>query len=59
MEQPAGLLRKMRQVNNIYRACKQYKNEGAKPGESAKWKKEHAELWDIVAQVDELRNLHG
>lgn len=59
MEQPAGLLRKMRQVNNVYDAFKIYKREGTKPGESAKWKREHEEVWDIVDQVERLRAKYG
>jgi phosphosulfolactate synthase (CoM biosynthesis protein A) len=59
MEQPAGLLRKMRQVNNVYDAFKIYKREGTKPGESAKWKREHEEVWDIVNEVERLRAKYG
>ena len=59
MEQPAGLLRKMRQVNNVYEAVRIYKREGNKPGESAKWKREHEDVWDIVDQVDKLRAKYG
>ena len=59
MEQPAGLLRKMRQVNNVYEAVKIYKREGNKPGETAKWKREHEEVWDIVNQVERLRAKYG
>ncbi len=59
MEQPAGLLRKMRQVNNVYEAVRIYKREGNKPGESAKWKREHEEVWDIVDQVEKLRTKYG
>ena len=55
MEQPAGLLRKMRQVQNIYEAVKLYKKEGNKPGEAAKWKRENEAVWEIVKQIDELR----
>ena len=59
MEQPAGLLRKMRQVNNVYEAVRIYKREGNKPGESAKWKREHEQLWNIVDQVEKLRKKYG
>jgi len=59
MDQPAGLLRKMRQVNNVYEAVRIYKREGNKPGESAKWKREHEEVWDIVDQVEKLRAKYG
>ena len=59
LDQPAGLLRKMRQVNNVYRAHQAYKKDGKKPGESAKWKNEHADVWEIVSQVDGLRKRYG
>ena len=59
MEQPAGLLRKMRQVNNVYEAVRIYKREGNKPGESAKWKREHEDIWEIVDQVEKLRAKYG
>ena len=59
LEQPAGLLRKMRQVNNVYEAVRIYKREGNKPGETAKWKREHEEVWDIVDQVEKLRAKYG
>ena len=59
MEQPAGLLRKMRQVRNVYEAIKLYKAEGNKPGESAKWKREHQDIWDIVNEVERLRANYG
>ena len=59
MEQPAGLLRKMRQVNNVYEAVRIYKREGNKPGETAKWKRENEAVWDIVSQVEKLRKKYG
>lgn len=59
MEQPAGLLRKMRQVRNVYEAFRLYKKEGNKPGEIAKWKRENESVWDIVQQIDELRAKYG
>ena len=59
MEQPAGLLRKMRQVQNVYEAFRLYKKEGNKPGEIAKWKRENESVWDIVNQVERLRAKYG
>lgn len=59
MEQPAGLLRKMRQVNNVYEAVRLYKKEGNRPGETAKWKHEHEDVWEIVDQVQKLREAYG
>jgi hypothetical protein len=59
MEQPAGLLRKMRQVNNVYQTFKVYQQEGNRPGETAKWKREHEDMWDIVSQVEKLRTKYG
>jgi len=59
MEQPAGLMRKLRQVGNVYRAIKTYERDGNKPGEAAKWKSEHEDVWEIVNQVNELRAKYG
>jgi len=59
MDQPAGLLRKMRQVNNVYEAVRIYKREGNKPGETAKWKRENEQVWEIVDQVEKLRKKYG
>jgi hypothetical protein len=59
MDQPAGLLRKMRQVNNVYQTFKVYQQEGNRPGETAKWKREHEDMWDIVSQVEKLRTKYG
>jgi hypothetical protein len=59
MEQPAGLLRKMRQVNNVYQTFKVYQQEGNRPGETAKWKREHEDMWNIVSQVEKLRTKYG
>lgn len=59
MEQPAGLMRKLRQVGNVYRAFQMYNDEGRKPGETARWKREHEQVWDIVREVNELRERYG
>ena len=59
MEQPAGLMRKLRQVGNVYRAFQMYKNEGQIPGTSAKWKREHEQVWNIIMEVNELREKYG
>jgi len=59
MDQPAGLLRKMRQVNNVYQTFKVYQQEGNRPGETAKWKREHSDMWNIVSQVEKLRAKYG
>ena len=55
LDQPAGLMRKLRQVLNVYRAHRVYKTDGQKPGESAKWKNGHQDIWDIITWVNELR----
>ena len=55
LDQPGGLMKKLRQVLNVYRAHRAYKTDGNKPGESAKWKNEHKDILDIINWVDELR----
>lgn len=59
MDQPAGLMRKLRQVGNVFHAVKQYKADGQKPGESAAWKKKNETAWAIVEEVEKLRETHG
>jgi hypothetical protein len=59
MEQPAGLMSKLRMVGNIYRAFQLYKSEGQKPGEAAKWKSKNEQVWNIVREVNELRKQYG
>lgn len=55
LEQPAGLMRKMRQVNNVYKAYTRYEEAGKKPGAMAKWKRENEAIWNIIEWVEELR----
>ena len=55
LDQPAGLLKKIRQVMNVYNAYKLYRNEGKKPGERAKWKSEHEDIWNIISEIEKLR----
>ena len=54
-EQPAGLLKKMRQVGNVYKAYTRYDAEGNKPGGVAKWKRENEAIWNIIEWVEELK----
>lgn len=59
MDQPAGLMRKIRQVLNVYHAFKMYQEGGKRAGEAAKWKREHEDAWNIVSEVDKLRENYG
>ena len=56
MDQPAGLLRKMRQVNNVYQTFKVYQQEGNRPGETAKWKREHSDMWEHCESGREIED---
>ena len=56
LDQPAGLLMKIRVAMNVYRAYTAYERDGKKAGEMAKWKMENADLWEIVSDVERLRN---
>lgn len=55
LDQPAGMMRKIRQVMNVYNAYKLYNKEGTKPGERAKWKSAHEDVWNIVSEINGLR----
>lgn len=58
-DQPAGLMRKLRQVLNVYQAVKLEKEHGRKPGEMAKWRSENQHTWNIVLDISELRQSYG
>jgi hypothetical protein len=49
----------LRQCVNVYTAFRLYKQGGNKPGEMAKWKKEHEDVWNIISEVQELRAKYG
>lgn len=53
LDQPAGLLERMRAAWQVYRAVRSW-NERDKSA-TAKWKKEHGDLWEIVEAVRKLR----
>jgi hypothetical protein len=59
LDQPAGLMRKMRMVLNVFHAFKAYNRDGQKPGEMAKWRNENQDTWAIVSEIKELRDKHG
>ena len=59
LDQPAGLLRKMRSVKNVYLSHKKYQDEGKEAGAMASWKKENETAWNIVREVNELRAKYG
>lgn len=44
---------------NVYHAVKMEQREGRKAGEVAKWRKEHPETWEIVSEINELRENYG
>lgn len=56
LDQPAGLLRKMRTALNVFRAFIEYKREGRQAGRMAKWRSENEQIWEIVAEVNKVRN---
>ena len=56
MDQPAGLLGKMRAVMNVYHAFVEYKNAGMRAGGMAKWRNENQEIYDIISEINRLRN---
>jgi hypothetical protein len=58
-DQPAGLMRKIRQVMNVYHAYEMYERDGQKAGEMAKWRRKHEDLWNIVSDINELREQYG
>lgn len=59
LDQPAGLMKKIRMALNVYHAVKVYERDGKKAGEMAKWRREHEDIWNIVHEVNELRANYG
>lgn len=55
LDQPAGLLMRMRAAENVYRALTLYRTNGPPPGEMATWCEAHTDVWRIVQQVQALR----
>lgn len=58
-DQPAGLMRKITQVLNVYHAVKAYERDGKRAGEMAKWRSENEDTWAIISHVRNLRDNHG
>lgn len=58
-DQPAGLMQKLRMVMNVYHAHRKYYEDGDKPGEAAKWKRENEDLYNIILDIDDLRKNCG
>ena len=56
LDQPAGLLKRMRATMNVYRAYQAYQHDGMKAGEMAKWRSENSDIWEIVIDIERLRN---
>lgn len=59
MDQPAGLMRKIVQMLNVYNAFRAYEVGGTKPGEMAKWRQDNQQAWDVISEVNRLREKHG
>jgi len=58
LDQPAGLMQKIRMILNVYNAFKIYETEGKKAGEMAQWRRENEDAWLIVREINELREQH-
>lgn len=59
LDQPAGLIRKVRRVTNVFHAFKEYETRGRKAGEMAKWKQDNPEFMAVISEINELRSEHG
>ena len=59
LDQPAGLMKKIRMVMNVFHAFKRYNQEGKKAGEMAKWRQSHQDEWNIISEINELRANYG
>jgi len=59
LDQPAGMLKKIRIVMNVFHSVKLYEQQGRKAGEMVKWKQEHEDAWNIISEINELRERYG
>ena len=57
LDQPAGLLDKMRYALSVYEAVTSYENRNKL--ETVKWKEAHPRQWQVIQEVNELRKTHG
>jgi len=53
------MLKKIRIVMNVFHSVKLYEQQGRKAGEMAKWKQEHEDAWNIISEINELRERYG
>lgn len=58
LDQPAGLLRRMRTARNVFHAWRAYQLGGHQAGEFVKWRVEHPDQAEIVDLVKLLRKKH-
>jgi len=59
LDQPAGMLRRMREVVTVYEAFIAKKNSGSKAGEWAKWRKENEAMYHVIEDINRLRKQNG
>jgi len=59
LNQPAGLMKRIRQVMNVYHSVRLNEQYGNKPGATAKWRSENEEIWNVVSDINKLRETYG
>lgn len=55
LDQPAGLLNKIRHVADVDWAVREYNANAHKPGQGGQWQHDHPEIVKIFKYVEQLR----
>lgn len=58
LDQPAGLLRKIRHVARVHWAVREHSANALKAGKGAQWKSDHPDVMAIINYVESIRK-HG
>lgn len=58
-DQPAGLLRRIREALEVYNAVLLYNKDGRQAGQMAAWKNAHPREARIIRRIKELRKADG
>jgi len=59
LDQPAGLMKRIRTVMNVFHSYRQHERDGKKAGEMAKWRSDNEDAWQIVSEIEKLRETYG
>ena len=44
---------------NVFHSYRQHERDGKKAGEMAKWRSDNEDAWQIVSEIEKLRETYG